>query len=140
MRSVEPNPERFQSFASGAEPPAPLIMINLLRYREKAQYPADFHAAPCTGREAYQRYGEVAAKQVAAVGGRVLWAGQVTASVIAPDPEAWDDAVLVEYPTRAAFLKMLSEPAYQAVVPHRSAALMDSRLIATHTTISALHA
>ena len=137
MRSVEPSPERFRSFTSGAEPPAPLIMINLLRYREKAEYPADFHAEPCTGREAYQRYHAMAAKQLAAVGARVLWAGQVTASVIAPDAEEWDDAVLVEYPTRAAFLKMLSEPAYRAAVPHRSAALMNSRLIAAHTTTSA---
>ena len=139
MRSVEPSPERFRSFTSGAEPPAPLIMINLLRYREKAEYPADFHAEPCTGRQAYQRYAAVAVKQIAAVGGRVLWTGKVTASVIAPDAEEWDDAVLVEYPSRAAFLKMLSDPAYQAAVPHRSAALIDSRLIATQTTTTALH-
>ena len=84
MRSVEPSPERFQSFRSGAEPPAPLIMINLLRYHERAQYPADFPAEPCTGREAYQRYSAVAEKQLAAVGARILWSGQVAASVIAP--------------------------------------------------------
>ena len=58
--------------------------------------------------------------------------------MIAPEAEAWDDAVLVEYPSRAAFLKMLSEPTYQAAVPHRSAALMDSRLIATHGARSKL--
>jgi uncharacterized protein (DUF1330 family) len=140
MRSVEPRPERLQSFTNRAESPAPLVMINLLRYRENAQYPADFHAEPCTGREAYQRYGAVAAKQVAAVGGRVLWTGRVAASVIAPDGEEWDDALLVEYPSRAAFLQMLSEPAYRAAIPHRSAGLIDSRLIATHTNLSALHA
>lgn len=139
MRTVEPTPERFEAFAKDADPPAPLIMINLLRYREQAEYPDAFDAEPCTGREAYQRYGAVAAGQIAAVGGRVLWAGAVAASVIAPDSEEWDDAVLVEYPTRDAFLKMLSEPAYLAAVPHRGAALSDSRLIATRTTMGALH-
>lgn len=130
--SVEPSPERFRSFAEAATSSGPLVMINLLRYRAQAQYPAGFHAEPCTGREAYRRYGAVAFEQVAAVGGRILWAGQVAASVIAPDGEEWDDVVIVEYPSRTAFLKMLAEPAYQAAAPHRSAALVDSRLIATH--------
>lgn len=138
MPTVNPSPERFQSFTSGPEPPEPLVMINLLRYRETADYPADYPAEPCTGREAYQRYAAVAVQQVAAVGGRVLWAGNVTASLIAPDAEEWDDAVLVEYPSRGAFLKMLSDPGYQAAVPHRGAALSDSRLIATHPLSSAL--
>lgn len=34
-------------------------MLNLLRYRGQAEYPADFEAAACTGREAYGRYGEL---------------------------------------------------------------------------------
>jgi uncharacterized protein (DUF1330 family) len=114
-------------------------MINLLRYRENAQYSADFDAEPCTGREAYQRYAAAVVKLIAAVGGRALWAGKVTASVIAPDAEEWDDAILVEYPSRAAFLKMLSDPAYQAAAPHRRAALIDSRLIATQTITTAFH-
>jgi uncharacterized protein (DUF1330 family) len=113
-------------------------MINLLRYREMADYPAEFPAEPCSGREAYQRYAAVAVEQVVAVGGKVLWAGNVTACVISPDSEEWDDVVLVQYPSRAAFLQMLSDAKYQAVVPHRAAALADSRLIATHAVSSAL--
>jgi hypothetical protein len=59
QRSVEPSPERLQAFL--AEPDdAPLVMVNLLRYRERAEYPAGAGAAPCSGREAYQRYGAVA--------------------------------------------------------------------------------
>jgi uncharacterized protein (DUF1330 family) len=138
MRTVEPSQKRLQTFLEGAEPEGPVTMINLLRYNDRAQYPDGFEAEPCTGREAYQRYGAVAAKLIAEAGGRALWVGSVSASVIAPDEETWDDAILVEYPSRAAFLEMVSSPAYQAVAPHRTAALLDSRLIATKTVMGAL--
>jgi len=105
-------------------------MINLLRYREQADYPEDFDAEPCSGREAYLRYSEVAARTIDEVGGSVLWAGQVAATVIGPEGETWDDAVLVTYPSRRAFLDMLGLPEYGAGGPHRTAALEDSRLIA----------
>ena len=36
---------------------------------------------------------------------------------------------LVRYPSRAAFLRMVKSDAYQAIMPHRTAALADSRLI-----------
>jgi uncharacterized protein (DUF1330 family) len=131
MGSVEPTPEKLQQLTALED--GPIVMINLLRYRAQAEYPEGFEATPCSGREAYQRYGAVAARLVGAVGGRPLWIGNVKAAVIAPAGEEWDDAVLVEYPSRKAFLEMVSQPEYQAVAPHRTAALEDSRLIATQT-------
>ncbi len=133
MGSVEPSADRLQSFIKAEDDGSPIVMINLLRYREQAVYPRRFAAEPCTGREAYQRYGAVALERVAYVGGRVLWMGRVQGTVIAPDAEQWDDAVLVEYPSRKAFIEMVSQPEYQAATPHRTAALEDSRLIATTT-------
>lgn len=130
-RSVEPDPARLERFLAEARGDGPLVMINLLRYRERAAYPADAKETPCSGREAYQRYAAVALQKVAEVGGRVLWMGKVLAGVIAPDGEEWDDAVLVEYPSQQAFLRMLAMPDYQASALHRTAALEDSRLIAT---------
>jgi len=131
MGSVEPSVERLQSFLESAADDSPVVMINLLRYRTQAAYPEGFEAEPCSGREAYQRYGSVAVQRVASVGGRVLWMGTVQATVIAPDSEQWDDAVLVEYPSGKAFIAMVSQPEYQSAAPHRTAALEDSRLIAT---------
>jgi uncharacterized protein (DUF1330 family) len=61
----------------------------------------------------------------------VLWAGEGLLPVIAPEGEAWDEVLLVQYPSRAAFLQMIARPDYQAAVPHRRAALLDSRLLAT---------
>jgi len=132
QRTVEPSPERLQGFLAKLDDATRLVMINLLRYRERAQYPAGAGADPCSGREAYGRYAAVALQKVASVGGRIVWMGRVAASVIAPEGEEWHDAVLVEYPSRKAFLAMIALPDYQAAVLHRTAALEDSRLIATH--------
>ncbi len=131
MSSIEPSPEKLQSFLESGSDDDPIVMINLLRYREQANYPEGFAAEPCSGREAYQRYGEVAIKTIAAVGGRMVWMGSVQATVIGPAGEEWDDAVLVEYPSRKAFLGMVAQADYLAAAPHRTAALEDSRLIAT---------
>jgi len=103
-------------------------MINLLRYREQAAYPAGFSATPCSGREAYRRYVSVAAVKIAELGGKIVWTSSVKMSVIAPEGEEWDDAILVQYPSRAAFIQMVSQPDYLAAAVHRTAALADSRL------------
>lgn len=133
MGSIDPTAEQLRAFLESGEDDTPIVMINLLRYRERASYCEGFDAEPCSGREAYQRYGAVATQRVASVGGRLIWLGSAQHTVIGPEAERWDDAVLVEYPSRKAFLTMVSQPEYQAAVPHRSAALEDSRLIATHT-------
>jgi uncharacterized protein (DUF1330 family) len=137
MGAVEPTPERLQAFLKASDA-SPLVMINLLRYRERAAYPPGSDAEPCSGREAYQRYAAVALRTVAEVGARPVWLGEVASTLIAPAGEAWDDAVLVEYPSRKAFLDMIARPDYQAASVHRSAALEDSRLVATRSRLDRL--
>lgn len=131
MTSINPTADEIAALR--AEPPdtGPIVMINLLRYRDRAEYPADSGHAPCTGREAYERYAALAFEEVVAVGGHLRWAGAVAQTVIGPASERWDDALLVEYPTIGAFLGMISKPSYQAAAVHRTAALDDSRLIRT---------
>ena len=109
----------------------PLVMINLLRYREAASYPAGFDAAPCSGSEAYRRYGQAAIRFITDVGGQVVWQGSAKAVLIGPAGEHGHKALLVRYPSKEAFLRMIGNPDYQAIAVHRSAALADSRLIAT---------
>lgn len=137
MPAVNPTPEQLEVFLAGAQDETPVVMINLLRFREQAAYEPGAGAPPCSGREAYQRYYAVALAKIAEVGGRVLWYGRVGCSLISVQDEQWDEAVLVEYPSRKAFLAMVSQPDYQAAAIHRTAALSDSRLIAT-TTVAGL--
>jgi uncharacterized protein (DUF1330 family) len=133
MASIEPSHQQLQILVAAAADDAPIVMINLLRYRERAVYPPDAPAEPCTGREAYQRYGAGVTPLLAEAGGKVLWFGSAKQTVIGPEGEQWDDAILVQYPSRQAFLGMVTSPAYLEIGVHRAAALADSRLIATAT-------
>jgi uncharacterized protein (DUF1330 family) len=134
MASIEPTSEQFQRLVQDITESGPVVMINLLRYRDRAQYPVGTDAAPCSGRDAYQRYAAVAVSTVEQVGGKILWMGTVKTAVIAPADETWDDAVLVQYPSRQAFVAMVSRADYQAAAVHRTAALADSRLLLTVET------
>jgi hypothetical protein len=44
-------------------------------------------------------------------------------------PEKWDEFAVVEYPSRAAFLGMVSSAAYRAQTRHRDAGLARTELI-----------
>lgn len=109
----------------------PVTMLNLLRYRDQAAYPADSGFSPCSGRDAYYlRYASVAQQRVASFGGHVIWFGHPVASLIGPADERWDDVILVGYSDYADFLKLMNDAEYRTVVIHRTAALTDSRLVA----------
>ncbi len=132
MRTVEMDAKTMEEFAASPGGDGPIVMVNLLRYREEANYAAGSAEAPCSGREAYhQRYAAGVVPLIHAAGGRPIWSGRASFAPLAPKGERWDEVVLVEYPSRRAFLGMVTSPAYQAVARHRSAALLDSRLIET---------
>jgi uncharacterized protein (DUF1330 family) len=133
MSLIEPTPQTLQDFAHLVPDGQRIVMINLLRYREWADYPPGTETEKRTGRQAYERYGENALRCMTSVGGRPIWRGRVGYTVIAPPGERWDEAVLVEYPSRSAFERMINNPEYQAGLVHRTAGLEDTRLIATTT-------
>jgi uncharacterized protein (DUF1330 family) len=126
---IHPDRTALEALAQLADD-APVVMLNLLRFREQASYAEGSSHSPCSGREAYARYGAVAGRHVQAVGGKPLWMGDAQLTLIGPSDEPWDDALLVEYPSRQAFLAMTSNQEYLACTVHRTAALADSRLIA----------
>ena len=110
----------------------PVTMLNLLRFRDTADYGPNDTLAPCSGRAAYyERYAPAVTPMVMALGGRVVWAGSVLGHPVCPNDERWDDMLVVEYPDIESILGMFRSPDYQAQVMHRTAALADSRLIAT---------
>ncbi|MGE0045960.1 MAG: DUF1330 domain-containing protein [Hyphomonadaceae bacterium] len=126
--SIEPRAEQLGKMAA-LNRDGPIHMINLLRFKERAAY-ADGDRGR-TGQEAYMTYGAQAIGFVQGVGGRQVWAGRGELTLIGPGAEEWHLAVIVEYPSVGAFLKMVADPAYQAITEHRTAALADSRLIRT---------
>jgi uncharacterized protein (DUF1330 family) len=125
--NIEPTAAQLERLANSPDE-GPIVMLNLLHFKERAD---GIDAADgITGSEAYARYGAEATKFLARAGGRILWSGAAQESVIGPHEREWDMVIVVEYPSRAAFLGMVAEPEYQAIHRHRDAALDDSRLIA----------
>lgn len=115
----------------------PVVMLNLLRFREVADYAATPELAPddpISGREAYRRYERHTLPHLGDVGGEVLFLGEGGAPMIGPLDEHWDLVLLVRYPSAAAFLSMAGHEAYLAGVGHRTAALEDSRLVPVEPT------
>jgi len=104
----------------------PIVLINLLRYRQRADVPGQ----RLTGRQAYQRYARAIAPMLMAVGARPIWRGKGRFVLIGPAGEHWDEILLVAYPSRDAFDRLLNLPGFQAHADLRAAALEDSRLIA----------
>ena len=110
----------------------PVVMLNLLRYRQAAEY-AGKEPEPLSGRDVYhQRYVPAFGKIAALIGPvQVLFLGAVQAGLVAAPGESWDEIVLVEYPSFETFRAIVESPAYaEQAEPHRLAALADWRLIA----------
>jgi hypothetical protein len=72
-----PEPEQLAFLRQGGGPDGPIVMVNLLKFLEKAQY-EDGRDPELSGREAYHRYGRGVEKLVRACGGRVLFPGDVS--------------------------------------------------------------
>ncbi len=125
---LAPTPDQLRDLVESTVD-SPVVMLNLLRFRDRAT--GGTGRDGLSGREAYARYGANVRPFLEAVGGRVLWQGRADSVVIGGSDDAWDAVILVEYPSRRAFLEMVSSPRYQAVAADREAALEDSRLIAT---------
>ncbi len=125
--SIEPTHEQLARLGASADS-APLIMINLLRFKARAD---GIDAGDgISGAEAYARYGAAVQPFLERVGGVVVVAAEATESVVGPEPGEWDLVLAVRYPSRAAFLEMVGDPGYIEIHAHRAAALADSRLIA----------
>ncbi|MFA5939681.1 MAG: DUF1330 domain-containing protein [Sinimarinibacterium sp.] len=131
MTSIDLTPERFKQLFERFPANKPLTMLNLLRFRDVAAYAAERQQPQRTGAEAYAAYSRAVLPLLKGVGARVVWNGKAQHTVIGPADEQWDEVLLVEYPSVAAFAQMVKSPEYQAIYFHRAAALLDSRLIAT---------
>jgi uncharacterized protein (DUF1330 family) len=115
--AIDPTREAIQRFATEG-PDGPFVMLNLLRFAEN-------------GRARYAEYSAGVVPLLAGVGGEVVYFGAAAGTLIAEPGSEWDAVLLVRYPDRAAFLRLVGDPRYQAIVHLRSEALADSVLQVT---------
>ena len=126
---IDPTADQLTAFA-GADLTTPIVMLNLNRYRDRAAYEAPGPDDDLSGRDAYLRYGEVALRAMAEVGAQILWMAPAEQVFAGCDHEVYDEALLVWYPNRGAFLQMLSLDWYREALVHRNAALEHASVIA----------
>lgn len=110
--AIDPTREHFEHFMS-AGPTGSIVMLNLLRFADRAMY------------EAYLR---ATAPFLAQVGGEVVYAGITGDPLIAEPGQAWDAVLLVRYPSREAFAAMVANRDYREVTKLRTQALTEAVL------------
>jgi hypothetical protein len=131
IRYLEPTQKAGRLFVErGLE--GSVVMLNLLRFRDVADYaayPELAPASPISGAEAFDRYVRHTLPFLSESGGDVLFLGAGGAFLIGPENEKWDMAMLVRQTSVASFLAFASHDAYLAGLGHRAAAIEDSRLL-----------
>ena len=131
QNAVYPTANGIQMLAQDSSP-AKIAMLNLLKFREKAVY-KDGRADDISGREAYQRYATAMTKIVEREGGRMLFSGRIAGVVIGEVEGVWDIAAIMEYPSRAAFQRIVTLPEVAEIGVHREAGLEGQLLIMTES-------
>ena len=128
LNAVTPTQEQLQNLlASDFEGPG--SMLNLLKFKERAEY-ADGRSSELSGAEAYNLYAEKMAPFVISKGGRLVFGGRAEHLMLGEVDELWDVAAIMEYPSKEAFVEIVSAPEVGEFSVHRSAGLAGQLLIA----------
>ena len=134
MTGRAPTIERLNIEALSALPDkAPVVMLNLMRFREKS---LDGRGS---GWDAYLRYSALAIKLIKARGGTITWTGTVEAVALGVAADnRWDYVALVRYPSRAAFIDMMTSPEYAQANVERENGCAAHTIIAIRETYNKL--
>ncbi|GAB1258379.1 DUF1330 domain-containing protein [Aurantivibrio plasticivorans] len=109
-----------------------VVMLNMLRFRKFADYSSNPELSPETkisGREAFQKYIDHTMPYLIESGGELLFLGDGGKYFIGPDDELWDVVMLVKQNSVESFFAFASNPEYSVGIGHRTAAILDSRLL-----------
>lgn len=105
MSGIENNKDQFKALGANVNE-EPFVMLNLLKFKKEG------------GREAYFHYIKESGPFVEAVGAKVIYFGKP--KELLQGKEDWDLLMLVQYPSRKAFLKMTNNPDYLKVHAFRA--------------------
>ena len=98
------------------DPGGPVVMLNLLRFAEG-------------GRESYEKYSSAIRETfLPRYGGEVVYIGDGHTPLVAEPGQEWDVVLLIRYPSREAFSKMVADPEYQQFTHFRTEALTEAVL------------
>jgi len=122
-----------EDFVRSLPDTGPVVMVNLVRFRARS---LDGNGS---GWDAYARYSKGDMPLLKKVGGTVIWAGHVEGVSIGDlGGGRWDWVVLVHYPSRAAFLDMMTSPEYAAINGDRENGVEDHVILIANQTYAKL--
>ena len=121
---VYPNREQMKGFFEEGNDDQPIYMINLLKFKEKAEY-KDGRKTKLTGREAYKIYAEYVKKHLQNIGGDLILHTDVTRMAVGQVEELWDVVAIAKWPSRQIMGEnmMPNDPTYLEAYQHREAGL-----------------
>ncbi len=111
LNAMLPSPEQTEAFL--ALPDKPVVMVNLLKFKDPAEY---------------QKYSTKVSEILKTIGAEMVISGECKTTLIGG--AEWDAFALVRYPSSKAAVKMFQSPEYQAAHVHREAGLEGQLLIA----------
>jgi len=112
---------------------APVVMLNLMRFRDRSL------DGKGSGWDAYLRYSALAIKLIKVRGGTITWTGTAEAVALGmPEDNRWDYVALVRYPSRAAFIDMMTSPEYAQANVERENGCVAHTIIAVRETYNRL--
>ena len=91
---VDPTGADLKRFLA-EDPGGPVVMLNLLRFKPG-------------GRATYEEYSRRVVPFLGEVGAEVVYLGDSSTVLVAPEAHRWDVVLLVRYPSRAAFGRMVA--------------------------------
>ena len=130
---TKPTESLHADAVSGLDQNAPVVMLNLMKFRAKS---LDGNG---TGWDAYRRYSAHTVRLLKACGATIIWTGDVRTVALGSRSEGdWDYAALVWYPRPAAFVNMMTSPEYAKGNMDRENGTERHLILATHTTYAKL--
>lgn len=130
--SIDPTRDQVRALRDHGRD-GPVVMLNLLKFRVAAAYPASDGMPAMAGREAYAKYQHAFTVTVGEISqAEVLYEGpceQVFIGMAGTAEADWDAVLIVRYPSRQHFLAMMAAPAYKDALVHRYAGLEKTVLI-----------
>lgn len=135
---ISPNADQFAELTTHPDD-GPVVMLNLLKFKPVADARADGGGvAGESGADAYATYGETATRMVTERGGKIIWAGAADQILIGDPVQDWDTVALVQYPSRAAFVDMVSQPEYTEAHEDRERGVERTIIVACTPVLDAL--
>lgn len=128
VNEVLGTPDRFEAVLA-LDVEGSVSMLHLLKFRKQAAYD-DGRATSLTGAEAYGLYLRHLTDRVQSAGGRLALSEPTRYLVLGQAEELWDAVLVIDYPSKEAFVEIVTSPEMLKSGIHRRAGLDGQLLLA----------